>query len=90
MANLCDINGKKADITYPCKWKYKLIVLKQNDIKTLLLEKFGKQKYTLKSSHESKSGTYQSYDFMIKVKNEKQRLEYFEYFKTCKDIKFVL
>ncbi len=90
MATTCDINGKKPEISYPCDWSYKLIVLKGEDIKTLLKELMGGEKYTLKLSNESKGGKYESYNLSLRVNSEEQRESYFKTFKKHKQIKFVL
>ncbi len=90
MATLCDLNEKKPKINYPCNWNYKLIVIKGVDLKKILRDRFGDKKYSLKLSNESKSGKYESYNFVILVNNEQQREEYFSSLKENEFIKFVL
>lgn len=90
MATTCDINGQKPEITYPCEWEYKLIVLQSTDINKIIKTIINDKPYNVSLSNESKSGKYESFNLALEVQSEKQREEFFTKFKQHKDIKYVL
>lgn len=90
MATTCDINGKKPEITYPCEWEYKLIIVNGVDINEIVKNTLKEKPYNLSLSNESKTGKYESYNLSLEVKSETQREEFFTSFKKNENIKYVL
>ncbi len=90
VATTCDINGQKAKISYPCKWEYKFIILKEDDANEVIMDVNLPSRYDISPSNTSKSGKYQSYNLSITVDNEKQREDIFLSLKQNKKIKYVL
>lgn len=87
MANICDINSKKPQINYPCKWNYKIVVDEDFDIKeieTILKDK----KFDLQKSNESSNKKYTSYNITLEVQDEEERLRIFDDLK--KKVKYIL
>ncbi len=90
MATTCEINGQKAEISYPCKWEYKIIISKDDDAKEVVDKIDLPNKYKLTPSHKSKSGKYKSYNLTLTVDNEKQREAIFSSLRQNEKIKYVL
>ncbi len=90
MATTCEINGQKAKIDYPANWEYKVIFLKDADVKKVLKDLLLQKEYKIKESNKSKSGKYTSYNLTMLVHSEKEREEIFALLKNDKNIKYVL
>lgn len=90
MATTCEINGQKADIKYPCDWEYKIILLKDVDVREIVEEIILEKEYRLSPSNKSKSGKYSSYNLTILVNNDSEREWIFGALKQNKNIKYVL
>ncbi len=87
---MCEINGKKPIIKYPCEWKYKLIGLKDVNMDEILKELLHAKEYKLKFSQDSKEGKYKSYTLSMLVSSDEERQYFFEEFKKNEYIKYVL
>ena len=85
-----DISSKELAIEYPCSWRYKLIVNSKSDIKTIMKRVLKDREYTVNFSHESRNGSYKSYNLDIVVLDGKDREGLFEVLKADSDIKFIL
>lgn len=90
MATTCDINGKKPQITYPCQWEYKLIVLQNTDINKIIKSIINDKPYNVSLSNESKNGKYESFNLSLEVESQEQREEFFAKFKQNEQTKYVL
>jgi len=82
--------NNKADISYPCSWKYKVVVNASQKIDTLLAEILKQKEYSCAFSHKSKNGKYSSYGIEILVFNEEERILFFDKLKELVGVKFVL
>lgn len=82
MANTCE---NKPIIKYPCFWKYKLIISKDEKIDNVINFIPKDKKYKLEFSNLSSSGKYQSHNLSIFVLNDEERLDIFNKLKNrCK------
>lgn len=90
MATICEINGKKPEISYPCFWEYKLIINSSQKLENIIKEALKDKEYKISKSNKSKNNSYESYNVSIFVLCEDERLALFENFKQNKQIKFVL
>lgn len=88
MATVCDIQGKKAEISYPLYWKYKVILEKQNGNFIKIDEILDGYKYQISQSKKSSGEKYESYNVSVFVADDSERLAVFEILK--KHAKFVL
>ena len=84
------VNLEGLKLNYPCEWKYKAILESRYDIKSIVKDLFGNRDYTLKESHESKRGKYQSHTITTLVCSDKDRKTLFDELKSHKSIKFIL
>lgn len=90
MAIICDLNGKKPEISYPSEWEYKIIITKNLDVKKIIEDILKGKEYSLKASKTSKEGKYESYSVKTLVTNEDEREEFFSSFKSHENVKYVL
>lgn len=82
VANIC---GNKPTIKYPCFWKYKLIISKDEKIDNIINFLAKDKKYKLEFSNLSSGGKYQSHNLSIFVLNDEERLDIFNKLKNrCK------
>lgn len=90
MASICEINGQKATIEYPCTWEYKIIVLKDDDINKIAKEILLQKEYKIVPSNKSKSGKYKSYNLTTLVESEDERRVIFQTLKQNNKVKYIL
>ncbi len=83
-------DNNKAEIAYPCSWKYKVVVNATQKIDSLLAEILIQREYSCAFSHKSKNSKYKSYGIEILVFNEEERLLFFDKLKELDGVKFVL
>lgn len=88
MESLFDDNDKPK-IDYPSSWEYKIILKNKELIEAVIKDVLEDKKYTLKPSHTSKKGKYTSFNIIIIVNDEQERLLVFDGFKNHKDVSFV-
>ena len=80
---------KKAEITYPTQWHYKVVCTDEEQFKsaiTTILEK----EHSLEYSKESKEGKYKSFLLITEVANEEERNHIFRTIKSLEVVAFVL
>ncbi|ALV23771.1 putative protein (DUF493 domain) [Campylobacter iguaniorum] len=87
MPNVCDFN-KKPDISYPNFWEYKIIIDKDTDEKVLVQNCVGDRKHKLNFSKNSQNGKFKSFNLVVLVNSDEERLELFSLLRT--KCKFVL
>ena len=87
---MIDLNKHKLELTYPCNWTYKLIVLESTNVKKVVKSILGDREHTIKESNTSKKGKYKSYNLDLLVHNDDDRTGLHEIFGDNKDIKMVL
>ncbi|MDY6119920.1 MAG: DUF493 domain-containing protein [Campylobacter sputorum] len=85
MANMCENRPK---INYPCFWKYKLIISKDEKIENIVALVTKQKEYKLEFSNLSSNGKYQSHNLSVFILNDKERLDIFNKLKN--KCKFVL
>ncbi|MBE7358238.1 DUF493 domain-containing protein [Campylobacter sp. RM12327] len=85
MASMCE---NKPKINYPCFWKYKLIISKDEKIENIVALVTKQKEYKLEFSNLSSNGNYQSHNLSVFILNDKERLDIFNKLKS--KCKFVL
>lgn len=88
MLTICDLEGKKPQISYPCEWQYKIVVDGDLPAKEEVEKVLEGKNFTFKESHKSSEGKYESYNISLTVENEEERLKIFDALKTIS--KYVL
>ncbi|NLE01873.1 MAG: DUF493 domain-containing protein [Fibrobacter sp.] len=81
---------KKAQITYPCNWTYKIIGLNKKSMIDASQAILNHHSYSLKDSNSSKSGKYISLEINLIVQNEEQRNNIYKEFVQHESIKMVI
>lgn len=87
---MIDLNKHKLELTYPCSWKYKIVVLESVNTKNISKDIFGEREHSLKESNVSKKGKFKSYTIELIVHNDDDREELHRILNAHKDIKMVL
>ena len=88
MANIYDLNNKKAKIDYPTHWEYKVIFDAGVNAEEKVKEIVKDREFKLVFSKFSKDEKYASYDLAVLVLSEEERLEIFSALKH--EAKYVL
>lgn len=81
---------QKLELTYPCRWCYKVVAYERAGIEIAALEVFGQREYSLEPSKASSSGKYISMNLELLVHNEDERTFFYETLKAHPHIKMVL
>ncbi len=84
------MSNEKADITYPCKWVYRVIGTDEQVMKNTASSIIQDKEYELKQSNQSSSGKYISLVLTIVVDSEEERVSIFNGLKSSNEIKMVL
>lgn len=87
---MIDLSKHKLELTYPCSWKYKIVVLESLNIKNISNDVFGDREHSIKESNVSKKGKFKSYTIELIVHNDDDREELHRVLGAHKDIKMVL
>ena len=87
---IIDAMDKKAQIDYPCEWKYKVIGDEKEKIEKAVKSVMGERPHTCTFSKTSGKGSYHSYEVKALVHNEDDRTEIFRQLKKHDDLKMVL
>ena len=75
--NICDINDKKPEISYPTFWEYKVVFNADEDARAAIYGVVGTRQHKVEFSKFSRDKKYASYDLSVLVLNEQERLEIF-------------
>lgn len=82
VVNMCENRPK---INYPCFWKYKIILSKDENIEDIVSLVTKNKEYKLEFSNLSSNGTYQSHNLSVFVLNDSERVDIFNKLKNrCK------
>jgi len=85
-----NLHDKKLELTYPCHWDYKVIILKEDDIHQISTMILGDREHTVVKSNKSKTDKYHSYKITTLVHSDDDRTEIFLQFKAHSNVKIVL
>jgi len=87
---MVDLSKEKLELNYPCNWIYKLVVLENANIKTVVKEVVSKREHTVVESKVSSKGKFKSYKLEIIVHNEDDRKELYRLLGEHSDIKMIV
>jgi len=87
---MIDLNQHKLELNYPCDWKYKLVVLHDLDIQTIIKEVLNDRKHGISPSKQSSKGKFKSYTLELLVHNDDDRKELYDILKDHEHIKMVI
>ena len=82
--------NNKADISYPCSWKYKVVVDASQKLDIEVDKILLQREYSCAYSHKSKNNKYKSYSIEILLFNDEERVFFFDKLKELDGVKFVL
>lgn len=87
---MIDLSDKKLELSYPCSWEYKLVVLESCDINSCVKDVLLNREHKISASKTSAKGKFKSYNLKLIVHSEDDRVELFRVLGNHKDIKMVL
>lgn len=87
---MIDLSKHKLELTYPCSWSYKIIILETTNVKYISKDIFGEREHKVNESKVSKKGKFKSYDIELLVHSDDDRTELHKLLGAHKDIKMVL
>lgn len=80
----------EVELSYPCKWEYRVIGTNEDELRSAINDVFHEHPVEIKISNTSKSGKYVSLAVETIVSNEMLRTDWFSQLKAHQNIKFVL
>lgn len=80
----------KPQIDYPCPWPYKVIGADRAGIIAAVKQLLADKPFELQESHQSKQGTYTSFNLCVQVQNEAERDEIFQALNRIPTVKMVI
>jgi putative lipoic acid-binding regulatory protein len=84
------LEGKKLELDYPCAWTYTVIGEDEAVLREVVVGVVGSLEHTLSFSHASKSGKYRSFELVVTVPSDVERLTIFRLLHEHPDIRYVL
>ena len=87
---MIDLSKHKLELTYPCEWCYKIVVLDQHDPHAIAQEVFSQRPHKVTHSKTSTKGKFKSANIDLLVHNDDDRIFFHEALRAHKDIKMVL
>ncbi len=81
---------KKAEITYPCEWGYKIIGLDRTKMLLAVDSIIKSDSMLISESRSSRNGKYISLEIRVMVQNESERNIYFKMLAEHSEIRMVL
>jgi len=85
-----DNEEKKVQLSYPCRWVYKIIGPDADEMKRAVAEIIRDSEYELSLSRSSKTAKYHSLNVELSLDSEEQRLTLYDALKSHRAVKLVL
>ncbi|MCE9594740.1 MAG: DUF493 domain-containing protein [Planctomycetes bacterium] len=89
MTELFD-DGRRPEITYPCRWSYRVIGADEVRLRAAAEEVLGRTEHTLVLALQSSGGKYRSLELDVLVRDEAHRLAVFDALVKHPDVRFVI
>jgi len=80
---------EKPEITYPCRWPYRVIGSNEKQMRAMIIEVLGTRRYVLGEGNSSRQGTYHSVHVEVTVADEEERNEIFRNLKAISGVRMV-
>ncbi|MEA3498763.1 MAG: DUF493 domain-containing protein [Campylobacterota bacterium] len=87
---MIDLNQHKLELDYPCNWQYKVVIRKEQDIKSIIKEVLEDRKHGVKPSKTSAKGKFTSHTLEMEVHNEEDRKNIYKLLGDHQHIKMVV
>lgn len=84
-----NLDLQKPNITYPCKWEYRVIGRDEKKLRELIFEIMPRE-YEVRFGKNSARGHYVSLYVELEVQNEAERNEIFSALQKSQEVKMVL
>jgi putative lipoic acid-binding regulatory protein len=87
---MIDLNQHKIELTYPCNWKYKIIIRFEENIDLIIKSILKDREYSILESNRSSKGKFHSFSLNLEVQDEEDRLNLYKNLQEHKQIKMVV
>jgi hypothetical protein len=87
---MTDDEKKKVQLSYPCRWVYKIIGPDAEEMKRAVAEIIRDRAYKVSLSRSSEKNKYHCLNVELSVENESQRSALYEALKAHRAVKMVL
>ncbi|MEA3553764.1 MAG: DUF493 domain-containing protein [Campylobacterota bacterium] len=87
---MIDLSQHKLELDYPCNWEYKVVIRKEQDIKSIIMEVLEDRKHGIKPSKTSTKGKFTSHTLEMEVHNEEDRKNIYKLLGAHEHIKMVV
>jgi len=87
---MIDLNEHKLELDYPCNWKYKLVIRKEQNIKKIIAEVLEEREHGIKPSKTSSQGKFKSYTLELLVHNDDDRKGLYQLLGDHEHVKMVV
>jgi len=87
---MIDLNNHKLELSYPCSWVYKIIILEEHNANAIARNVLDDREYKISKSKVSKKGKFKSYNIDITVTCDEDRTNLHKQFGEHKNVKMVV
>ena len=81
---------EQPEIKYPCQWTYRIIGMKEEQLRNIIKVCLGTKKYELTAGNTSSKGKYISLNLETRVNSQKQRDEIFKRLSQNPEVKMII
>lgn len=83
------LRGQKLELEFPCPWTYTVIGEDEPALQSAVASIVGAHEHTLTYSHTSKAGRYRSYQLVVTIPSDEERLRIFRELHGHDDVRYV-
>ncbi|MEM7309174.1 MAG: DUF493 domain-containing protein [Planctomycetota bacterium] len=84
------MDPSELDLSYPCRWDYKVIGRDEQRIRAAVAEVLGSEPHELEASNRSAGGRYLSFRVSVELRDDAQRTRIFAGLRDHADVVYVL
>ena len=87
---MIDLNNHKLELSYPCDWCYKIIILNEHNANAIAKNILNEREHKVSKSKVSSKGKFKSYNINITVNSDEDRSSLHKEFGEHKNVKMVV
>jgi len=87
---MIDLNNHKLELTYPCTWCYKIVILDEHNANAIAKNILQTREHKVTKSKVSSKGKFKSYNIDLTVTSDEDRTSLHMQFHKHENIKMVI
>jgi len=87
---MIDLNNHKLELTYPCSWCYKIVILQEHNANAIARNVLENREHKVSKSKVSSKGKFKSYNIELQVNSDEDRTSLHKQFGEHKNVKMVV